>query len=78
LWEEITDIRHKVGKNNMLSRITVLLTTVLWAQTPAWGPPVGQKVPDFSLPDQTGRPRALTSLLGPRGAVLVFYRSADW
>jgi hypothetical protein len=42
------------------------------------GPQVGTKVPSFSLPDQSGRTRTLESLMGPKGAVLVFYRSADW
>ena len=42
------------------------------------GPQVGQPVPDFSLVDQTGRTRDLRSIMGPRGAMLVFLRSADW
>ena len=42
------------------------------------GPQVGQRVPDFSLVDQTGRTRNLQSIMGPRGAMLVFIRSADW
>jgi cytochrome oxidase Cu insertion factor (SCO1/SenC/PrrC family) len=42
------------------------------------GPKVGQAVPDFVLPDQHGTPRTLKSTFGPKGAVLVFFRSADW
>ena len=42
------------------------------------GPQVGQQVLDFSLTDQAGRTRNLQSVMGPRGAMLVFYRSADW
>jgi hypothetical protein len=42
------------------------------------GPQVGERVPDFSLPDQAGRVRNLQSIMGPRGAMLVFLRSADW
>ena len=42
------------------------------------GPQIGEKVPDFSLPDQNGQTRTLASLMGPRGLVLVFNRSADW
>jgi hypothetical protein len=42
------------------------------------GPQVGERVPDFTLNDQHGRPRALQSLSGPRGLMLVFFRSADW
>ena len=42
------------------------------------GPQVGEQVPDFSLADQTGRTRDLQSIMGPRGAMVVFVRSADW
>ena len=42
------------------------------------GPRVGDNVPDFRLPDQHGQIRTLPVLLGPNGAVLVFFRSADW
>lgn len=42
------------------------------------GPQVGQQVSGFSLPDQKGQVRSLTSLMGPKGLVLVFNRSADW
>jgi hypothetical protein len=42
------------------------------------GPQVGDRVPDFSLPDQSGRTRTLASIMGPKGAMLVFNRSADW
>jgi cytochrome oxidase Cu insertion factor (SCO1/SenC/PrrC family) len=42
------------------------------------GPKVGEALPVFSLQDQSGRTRSLQSLLGPKGAVIVFFRSADW
>ena len=42
------------------------------------GPDIGRRVPDFRLPDQNGAERTLQTILGPKGAVLVFYRSADW
>lgn len=42
------------------------------------GPEIGQKVPDFTLPDQHGKGRALADLMGPNGLLLVFSRSADW
>jgi peroxiredoxin len=42
------------------------------------GPQVGSRVPDFSLPDQNGRTRTIASLTGPKGLLLLFYRSADW
>lgn len=42
------------------------------------GPQVGERVPDFSLKDQTGKTQTLQSIIGRRGAVLVFVRSTDW
>jgi hypothetical protein len=42
------------------------------------GPELGEKVPDFTLPDQSGRSRSLHDLMGPNGLLLVFSRSADW
>jgi hypothetical protein len=42
------------------------------------GPQVGQRAIDFRLPDQTGRTQTLRSVAGPRGTMLVFFRSADW
>jgi cytochrome oxidase Cu insertion factor (SCO1/SenC/PrrC family) len=42
------------------------------------GPRVGEKVPDFALSDQHGKRHTLASLMGEKGLVLVFHRSADW
>ena len=42
------------------------------------GPRIGEKVPDFTLPDQNGKQWTLHELAGPRGLLLVFSRSADW
>ena len=42
------------------------------------GPQVGQPVPDFALIDQNGKSWTLPSIMGPGGAMLVFFRSADW
>jgi hypothetical protein len=42
------------------------------------GPDVGQQVPAFSAQDQEGRNQTLKSIMGPKGAMLVFFRSADW
>lgn len=44
----------------------------------AVGPQVGATVPPFSGQDQLGRTQTLASTLGPKGAMLVFFRSADW
>lgn len=64
----------------------MLAVASLAAQAPAktaadlskLGPQVGARVPDFSLPDQDGRVRTLQSVLERNGAMLVFFRSADW
>ena len=42
------------------------------------GPQVGERVPDFSLKDQNGKVWTLQSIMGSKGAMLVFIRSADW
>src|SRR5436190_18628804 len=42
------------------------------------GPQVGTRVPDFTLTDQNSKTRTLQSLMGPKGLMLLFYRSADW
>ncbi len=42
------------------------------------GPEIGAKLPNFEASDQDGKTRKLSDLLGPKGAVLVIYRSADW
>jgi cytochrome oxidase Cu insertion factor (SCO1/SenC/PrrC family) len=42
------------------------------------GPQVGDRVPDFNLKDQNGKTQTLESIMGPKGAMLVFFRSANW
>jgi hypothetical protein len=43
------------------------------------GPAVGTKMPDIGTPpDQRGAPRALASLMGEKGVVFLFFRSAAW
>ena len=70
----------------LLAAAVVATVASIAAQTPnpqtpdprTLGPTVGAPVPDFSLPDQQGVARTLRSTFGPKGAVLVFFRSADW
>jgi hypothetical protein len=54
------------------------LTAALLRSAVPTGPNVGERVPDFRLQDQNGAGKTLQSILGPKGALLVFYRSADW
>jgi peroxiredoxin len=43
------------------------------------GPPVNAKAPEIGTPaDQSGAPRTLNSLMGEKGLVLFFFRSAAW
>jgi hypothetical protein len=44
----------------------------------AIGLSVGQKAPAFSARDQFGHEQTLVTLKGPKGTVLLFFRSADW
>ena len=52
--------------------------TAALVDTSTLGPQVGSPVPSFSGTDQFGKPRSLASVMGPKGAMLVFFRSADW
>ena len=42
------------------------------------GNAVGETVPDFALPDQSGVMRTRHDVMGERGLLMVFARSADW
>jgi len=42
------------------------------------GPPIGTKIPSFRASDQFGRLQDFDSTRGPKGAIVVFFRSADW
>ena len=72
-------------KKFIISIIVATSASILVAQSPEQkidlsklGPQVGERIPDFSLSDQNGKPWNLQSIMGPKGAMLVFYRSADW
>lgn len=42
------------------------------------GPEIGERIPDFEALDQNGHLVSLSSVMGPKGAMVVFIRSADW
>jgi len=42
------------------------------------GPQVGERIPEFTLPDQDGQLQSLESVRGPNGSLILFHRSADW
>lgn len=39
---------------------------------------VGESIPSFRAIDQNGKSWDFENIKGPNGAVLVFFRSADW
>jgi len=62
----------------IVRKIPVLLLVALCPLAAAdFGPPTGSHFPAFNLPDQTGKLHSSRSLLGPKGAVILFYQSAD-
>lgn len=48
------------------------------AQNAGSGLEVGKRIPAFTLNDQTGAPQSFDSIKKSKGALLVFFRSADW
>ena len=60
--------------------IVLLCAVALLAQVDVntIGPQKGAAAIDFRLTDQNGQPRTLASVAGPKGTMLVFFRSADW
>ena len=51
-----------------------------WMDAPptATGLAVGKKIPVFRATDQSGKIQDFSSIRGPKGAVIMFSRSADW
>jgi hypothetical protein len=81
--EKKTEVLHGVVRKMMAGGADI--STSEWvefveAQNEGFrtGPEIGSKVPDFALPDQSGRSRSLNDLTGASGLLLVFSRSADW
>ena len=62
--------------------IPIALAAVLFAaplKAEDLGPAIGSTAPDIGTRlDQTGVPRTLTDVMGSKGLVLMFFRSADW
>ena len=65
-------------------RVVTLLAAILAlaaaAPPPAYdiGPAVGATVPALQVTDAAGKSQTIKSLSGPKGVVLVFFRSAKW
>jgi len=58
--------------------VTLFLLVCYSLQGRDYGPPVGAKMPEFELKDQADKAHSLANILGPKGAIILFYRSADW
>jgi methionine sulfoxide reductase heme-binding subunit len=77
----------RTGSTVSVRHLTLLLLAVLFlappllfAQNAAFdvGIKIGERIPSFRLSDQNGSVRDFSSVKGPKGAVLLFFRSADW
>jgi hypothetical protein len=79
--------RPQLYRGKIFGSIFALISVLLFAffayeifyvlrQVPlsAQAPRVGEKAPEFTLPDQNGKQVALSDLVSPNGAVLIFYR----
>ena len=56
----------------------VLLGALALAAQDMPGIPAGKLAPPFRARDQFANEQTLSSLMGPNGVVLLFFRSADW
>jgi hypothetical protein len=83
-------VKHLRGQIRVLVFLALLFTLVsstdadsaavrkLLSDSSAIGLAAGASAPEFTLKDQNGQERDRSSLSGPNGLVLVFFRSADW
>ncbi len=61
-------------KRRLLQLILILLLSVGWSlRASAATLNVGDKAPDFTLPDQNGKKVTLSEFLGKKNVVLAFY-----
>ncbi|MBL8233884.1 MAG: redoxin domain-containing protein [Bryobacterales bacterium] len=69
-------------KQSVILPLLLCATSVFAQTTPPLpadpGVKTGARIPRFQLKDQNGKTQSLESLRGPKGLMLVFYRSADW
>jgi hypothetical protein len=66
----------------VLAVVMLTVTTMALFSAPAEdfdpGLRVGESLPPFRFPDQSGMLHDFNSLTGPKGLSLLFFRSADW
>ena len=74
----------RIKLTTFLLMLVITLPGLTTAQTRApvdvqsLGPQVGERVPDFRLPDQHGQIQTLEAIIGPNGPIVLFHRSANW
>jgi hypothetical protein len=76
--ELINSIVRKMGSGEKVEQAEFRQFVDLQNNNLRTGPPIGSKVPAFALPDQNGKQWRLQDLMGSKGMLLVFTRSADW
>lgn len=80
---------RETWRRKIMRRCSTILRRFLWLAVAAFlaaaygqsiktGPAVGERIPDFSAQDQASREQTLKSIMGRKGVMLVFFRSADW
>jgi len=62
----------------LLAGLVLLATALSLAAQNLPGVPAGKLAPPFRARDQFAKEQTLSSLMGPNGLVLLFFRSADW
>jgi hypothetical protein len=62
----------------LLVGLVLLATALSLAAQNMPGVPAGKPAPPFRAQDQFAKEQTLSSLMGPNGLVLLFFRSADW
>lgn len=62
----------------LLVGLVLLGATLILAAQEMPGVPAGKSAPPFRARDQFAKEQTLSSLMGPNGLVLLFFRSADW
>jgi hypothetical protein len=62
----------------LLLGLVLLATGLSLAAQNLPGVPAGKPAPPFQARDQFAKEQTLSSMMGPNGLVLLFFRSADW
>jgi peroxiredoxin len=73
----MTSVRTVLRLTAILASVVFFVSTASFAED--LGPAIGTKAPDIGTRlDQSGKPHELPDLMGQKGLILFFYRSADW